>query len=81
MTSLAPSISADGLHFEEQTEIAMLARQFSAEDGHPAGLSREHWQRAEREFHVRHRLSVPVATPVKESAADARVEEAMHLDQ
>lgn len=74
------SISAVGRHFDEEVEIAALAYRYYEEEGRPLGRALEHWQRAEREFRERHRLtelrSEPHPTP-----EDERVEEAMHLDR
>jgi hypothetical protein len=81
MFTQSVSISADGLYFEEQTEIAALAYQYFEEAGRPQGRDNEFWLRAEEQLRARHSASSSQPTQAKESAADARVEEAMHLDQ
>ena len=73
------SVSAVGRHFDEETEIAALARRYYEEEGRPEGRALEHWRRAEKE--IRQRTALTQQSEPHPTPEDQRVEEAMHLDQ
>ena len=79
-TEQHPAISAVGRHFDEEVDIAALARQYYGKEGCPEGHSLEHWLRAEREYHKHNASPSPEMHEAPPTEAELRTEELMHLD-